>query len=62
MLYLEAEAVGLRGTGIGCYFDDAMHSVLSIYDHEYQDLYHFTIGGQLDDVRLATLQAYPNPE
>lgn len=62
MLYLEAEAVGLRGTGIGCYFDDGMHSVLSIHDYEYQDLYHFTIGGPLEDVRLATLTAYPNLE
>lgn len=23
LLYLEAEAAGLSGTGIGCYFDDA---------------------------------------
>lgn len=60
MLYLEAETVGLRGTGIGCYFDDGMHSVLSINNYEYQDLYHFTIGGPLEDVRLTTLPAYPD--
>ena len=31
-LYLEAEAAGLRGTGIGCYFDDALHEVLGLSD------------------------------
>lgn len=60
ILYLEAEATGLRGTGIGCFFDDAMHSILSIDSFEYQDLYHFTIGGSLEDMRLTTLPAYPN--
>ena len=25
VLYLEAEAHGVRGTGIGCFFDDAVH-------------------------------------
>ena len=28
VLYLEAEAAGVRGTGIGCYFDDAFHDLL----------------------------------
>ena len=27
-LYLEAEAAGIRGTGIGCYFDDSVHELL----------------------------------
>ena len=30
VLYLEAEAAGLRGTGIGCFFDDGMHSLLGL--------------------------------
>src|SRR5262249_28085307 len=30
VLYLEAEAAGLRGTSIGCYFDDAMHQLLGL--------------------------------
>ena len=30
VLYLEAEAAGLRGTGIGCYFDDAVHEVCGL--------------------------------
>jgi len=28
VLYLEAEAAGIRGTGIGCYFDDSVHELL----------------------------------
>ncbi len=59
-LYLEAEAAGVRGTGIGCFFDDGMHSVLGLRDRQYQDLYHFTVGGSVDDPRLTTLPAYPD--
>jgi SagB-type dehydrogenase family enzyme len=44
VLYLEAEAAGLRGTGIGCYFDDAVHGLLGIADARFQALYHFTVG------------------
>jgi hypothetical protein len=58
LLYLEAEAAGIRSTGIGCFFDDPMHEVLGIADHTYQDLYHFTVGGPLEDTRLSTLPAY----
>jgi len=54
LLYLEAEAAGIRSTGIGCYFDDAMHDVLGLEDRYYQDLYHFTVGGPVEDVRLTT--------
>jgi SagB-type dehydrogenase family enzyme len=58
VLYLEAEAAGLRGTGIGCFFDDGMHSLLGLQDRRYQSLYHFTVGGPLEDARLTTLPAY----
>jgi SagB-type dehydrogenase family enzyme len=58
LLYLEAEAAGIRGTGIGCFFDDPMHEVLGIGDHAFQDLYHFTMGGPVEDTRLSTLPAY----
>jgi len=58
VLYLEAEAAGLSATGIGCYFDDAMHELLGLEDRSYQDLYHFTIGGPIEDNRLTTLPAY----
>jgi SagB-type dehydrogenase family enzyme len=58
VLYLEAEAAGIRGTGIGCYFDDAFHSLLGLRDNQFQSLYHFTAGGPVEDTRLRTLPAY----
>lgn len=59
ILYLEAEAHGLRGTGIGCFFDDPVHfGVLGIEDLTYQSLYHFTVGYPLEDTRLQTLAPY----
>lgn len=58
LLYLEAEAAGIRSTGIGCFFDDKMHELLGLRDCSWQDLYHFTVGGAVDDPRLQTLQAY----
>ena len=61
-LYLEAEAHGLRSTGIGCYFDDLMHRALGLEDDEFQSLYHFTVGGPLDDERLVTHPAYAHLE
>jgi SagB-type dehydrogenase family enzyme len=59
VLYLEAEAAGLRGTGIGCFFDDGMHSLLGLHGLGMQSLYHFTVGGPLEDARLTTLPPYP---
>jgi SagB-type dehydrogenase family enzyme len=58
VLYLEAEAAGVRGTGIGCYFDDSVHEILGITDDSFQSLYHFTVGKPLEDSRLQTLPAY----
>jgi len=58
VLYLEAEAAGVRSTGIGCFFDDEMHALLGIEDHSWQSLYHFTMGGAVDDRRLSTLPPY----
>jgi SagB-type dehydrogenase family enzyme len=55
---LEAEAAGWRGTGIGCFFDDAVHEVLGIKDDAYQVIYHYAIGMALDDPRISTLPAY----
>jgi SagB-type dehydrogenase family enzyme len=57
-LYLAAEAHGLRGTGIGCFFDDEVHRLLGIQDRSYQTLYHFTVGYAVEDDRLVTLPAY----
>ncbi|WP_051459775.1 SagB/ThcOx family dehydrogenase [Methylomicrobium lacus] len=57
-LYLEAEAAGMRGTGIGCFFDDSVHDILGLKDNRFQSLYHFTVGQALEDARLQTLPAY----
>lgn len=59
ILYLEAEAAGVRATGIGCFFDDEMHRLLGLRDRTWQSLYHFTVGGPVEDARLTTLPAYP---
>jgi len=58
ILYLEAEARGVRGTGIGCYFDDAVHAQLGLQDRSWQSLYHFTVGFPVEDPRLQTLPPY----
>jgi len=56
ILYLEAEASGLRGTGIGCFFDDLTHQVFGFSGDRFQVLYHFTMGAPVDDPRV---RAYP---
>jgi SagB-type dehydrogenase family enzyme len=58
VLYLEAEAAGVRGTGIGCYFDDPFHRLLGLTGDDWQDLYHFTVGGPVEDRRLRTMEPY----
>jgi SagB-type dehydrogenase family enzyme len=58
VLYLEAEAAGVRGTGIGCYFDDAFHQLLGLKGDRFQSLYHFTLGGPVEDPRLQTIAPY----
>lgn len=57
-LYLGAEAAGLRGTGIGCYLDDLMHRALGLESHDWQSLYHFTIGAPIEDQRLRAQPPY----
>jgi SagB-type dehydrogenase family enzyme len=65
ILYIEAEAARLRATGIGCFFDDAVHELIGLGgpekglgDRSLQSLYHFTIGNPVPDSRLRTLGAY----
>jgi SagB-type dehydrogenase family enzyme len=62
VLYLEAEAQGLRGTGIGCYFDDALHQLIGLPEPAarapLQSVYHFTIGSALVDDRIQTDPPY----
>jgi hypothetical protein len=58
VLYLEAEAAGARGTGIGCFYDDPVHEVLGLTGHAFQSLYHFTVGIPVEDTRLTTEPGY----
>jgi SagB-type dehydrogenase family enzyme len=58
VLYLEAEAAGLRGTGIGCYFDEACHQLLGLGGPGFRSLYHFTVGRPLDAPRILSLPPY----
>lgn len=56
-LYLCAESMGLRGTGIGCFFDEDVMKLVGM-PSGWASIYHFTIGGALDDARLGTEPAY----
>jgi len=58
VLYLEATAHALNGTGIGCFFDDLMHGILGLKEKTFQDIYHFTVGKAVEDPRIQTLEPY----
>ena len=58
VLYLEAEAWGIRSTGIGCFFDDPVHEVFGLQGRGLQSLYHFTVGGAVEDTRLTSTPPY----
>ncbi|MGB4069826.1 MAG: SagB/ThcOx family dehydrogenase [Nitrospira sp.] len=58
VLYLEAEVAGVRATGIGCFFDDPVHEIIGVKALAMQSLYHFTIGGPVEDRRLQMLPPY----
>jgi SagB-type dehydrogenase family enzyme len=58
LLYLDAEAAGARATGIGCFYDDAVHELLGLRGVEWQSLYHFSMGVPVDDARLTTEPGY----
>jgi SagB-type dehydrogenase family enzyme len=59
VLYLEAELRGVRGTGIGCFFDDSLHELLKLRDARFQTLYHFAVGKPIDDPRIETTTMGP---
>jgi SagB-type dehydrogenase family enzyme len=61
-LYLEAEAAGLMGCGIGCYFDDPVSSALGMEGTEFLPLYSFAAGREAPLQRMETLPAYPAPD
>jgi nitroreductase len=58
VLYLEAEAAGARATGIGCFYDDAVHELLGLSGDTWQSLYHFSMGMPVEDARLTTEPGY----
>ena len=51
-MYLAAEALGLRATGIGAFFDDEVHKYLSLAAEQGQVVYHFAVGHPVRDPRL----------
>jgi hypothetical protein len=58
ILYLDAEAAGARATGIGCFYDDPVHDTLGLTGHDWQSLYHFSMGVPIEDARLTTAPGY----
>jgi SagB-type dehydrogenase family enzyme len=59
-LYLSATALGLAGTGIGCFFDDEVPRLLGLADGQtrFLPVYHFTVGRAVEDARILTLPPY----
>ncbi len=58
LLYLEAEALGLSATGIGCFFDHGVHDLLGINSGRFRMIYGTAIGRAVHDPRIQTLPAY----
>ncbi len=58
MLYAEAEAASFRASGIGSFFDDMMHEAFGLSDRTFHVLYHFAVGGAVDDKRVLTQPPY----
>jgi len=81
LLYLAAEAQGVRGTGIGCFMDDGVHALMGLLPFDqitsgsqeflkglqdeprprhlpFNSLYHFTVGGPIEDDRLILTPPY----
>jgi hypothetical protein len=58
LLYLEAESAGLRGTGMGCFFDDPAGGSFGLKGIAMQSLYQFTLGNPIEDSRISTAPAY----
>ncbi len=56
-LYLGAESAKLNATGIGAFFDDQVNEYLNLPDG-FEVIYHFTVGGAVDDPRLTDRPAY----
>jgi SagB-type dehydrogenase family enzyme len=54
-LYVAAEALGLRATGIGAFFDDEVHKYLGLSAAPGEVVYHFAVGYPVVDTRLEAL-------
>ncbi len=46
--------------GFNTRFDDAVHRALGLGGNSFQSMYHFTLGGPLDDARIQAEPAYPD--
>ncbi|MFY9729602.1 MAG: SagB/ThcOx family dehydrogenase, partial [Candidatus Acidiferrales bacterium] len=51
-MYLASEAMGLRATGIGAFFDERVNRYLELSPERGQVVYHFAIGYPVPDPRL----------
>jgi SagB-type dehydrogenase family enzyme len=51
-MYLASEALGLRATGIGAFFDDRVNRYLDLSPEQGRVVYHFAIGYPVPDPRL----------
>jgi SagB-type dehydrogenase family enzyme len=51
-MYLASEALGLRATGIGAFFDDRVNRYLNLSPELGQVVYQFAIGYAVPDLRL----------
>jgi SagB-type dehydrogenase family enzyme len=51
-MYLASEALGLRATGIGAFFDEEVNRYLGLTPELGQVVYHFAIGYPIPDPRL----------
>jgi SagB-type dehydrogenase family enzyme len=52
-LYVAAEALGFAATGIGAFYDEAVHRFLNIRQTEGQVVYHFATGYPISDPRIS---------
>ena len=57
-MYLCAEAQGLVGTGIGCFFDGETSRALGLVGERLVSIYHFAVGEAVHDERLETGPPY----
>ena len=51
-MYLAAEALSLRATGIGGFFDEEVQGYLNLNSGRGQVVYHFAVGHPVSDPRL----------